>query len=655
MKSIQLPKYPYILAHLVSLLFIYTVCRVIFLIYNFDSFDNLDFKQISIIALGGVRFDLTAILYLNTFYFLLVAIPLPFRFENTLLWRAIALVYFVIVNSIGIIANIIDTLYYPFSLHRSTFSIFESFKSEGNLAAIAFSSFFDFWPITLCLIALLGFFIWTIKFIQLKKSKFTALIHYPLSIVLIFPLLIVCVLGMRGGFGSHTRPIAMNNAGQYVSNAAQMSIVLNTPFTILRTIDQDTFTQYNFFENDEVLNTQFDPRHIKNPDHVNPTENQQNVVILILESFGSETQGFFNGHLDNGTYQGLTPFLDTLMQDSLTFKYSFAHGRKSIDAIPSVVAGIPSMKVPYVISHYGTNEIKGLGSILAEQNYHTSFFHGAPNGSMGFNSIMSLAGFKNYYGMDEFYDSKMYEGDRYDGTWGIWDEEFMQYMAQTINTFEQPFVSSFFSLSSHHPNVVPKRYEGTYTEGPTTGNDTFQYADNALKLFFQSAKKMDWFENTLFVIVADHATVTYNAEYKNAIGNQRVPIVFYKPDASLKQISNVVAQQADIFPTVLDIIGVDSNYLAYGKSLIDKQNPKFAVSYVNDQYQLVKGEWMLHFDGEQVNALYQYQDDILLSNNLVNDTNEEVVDKKQELELFIKAYLQQYNNRMIEDRLTVEE
>jgi len=262
LKSIQLPKYPYLLAHFVSLLQIYTICRIIFLIYNFDSFHGLDLSQIITIAFGGIRFDLTAILYLNTLYFLLVAIPLPFRFEYSLPWRILTLSYFGIVNIIGIFANLIDTLYYPFSLHRSTFSIFESFKSEDNLGAIAFSSFFDLWPITLCLIVLIVYFIWTIKFIQLKKSSLKAVIHYPLSIVLIFPLLIACVLGIRGGFGSHTRPIAMNNAGQYVSNAAQMAIVLNTPFTVLRTIEQDTFIKYDFFDNDDALNNQFDPKPI---------------------------------------------------------------------------------------------------------------------------------------------------------------------------------------------------------------------------------------------------------------------------------------------------------------------------------------------------------------------------------------------------------
>ncbi|MFQ3281198.1 LTA synthase family protein, partial [Reinekea sp.] len=466
------------------------------------------------------------------------------------------------------------------------------------------------------------------------------------------PLLYFSIIGIRGGFGSHTRPIAMNNAGEYVTRASQMSIVLNTPFTLIRTIKKKAFTRYSFFETESELKQVFDPEHPKR--FTQEAQLDTNVVILIMESFGAEVSGFLNKELDNGTYEGLVPFLDTLMADSLTFEYGFAHGRKSIDAIPAIVSGIPSMIVPYVISNYGTNKINGLGSILDSQGYYTAFFHGAPNGSMGFNSIMNLAGFRSYFGMSEFKQAGLYNENSYDGTWGIWDDEFMQYMASTINELPQPFATTFFSLSSHHPNVIPEQFENKFKEGDTIGNYTFQYADYALKHFFEVASKMPWYDNTLFVIVADHATTNYHSEYKSDFGRYRIPIVFYKPDGSLRKLSQTVAQQSDIFPTVLDILNIDEEYFSYGNSLIDSDSPKFAVTYVNNNYQLVMGDWVMQYDGEVVNSFYNYKKDIELTTNLVESTEPAVLQDLEKMTVFLKAYLQQYNNRMIEDRLVLD-
>ena len=260
--------------------------------------------------------------------------------------------------------------------------------------------------------------------------------------------------GLRGGFRHSTRPITLSNAGKYVETPNEMAIVLNTPFAIYRTIGKATLPNKKYFSSDEELkeiyNPVFQPKANKNFKY-------NNVVILIMESFSREYFGFFNKHLEDDTYQGYTPFLDSLIQNGRTYWYTIANGRKSIDVLPSVLTSIPSVKNPFVLSYYSGNKLNSIASLLKTKGYHTSFFHGAPNGSMGLQSFVNLVGFDHYYGRTEYGLDK-----EWDGIWGVWDHDFLSYFAKTLSTFEKPFVSALFSVSSHHPYNLPAEFEGKF-------------------------------------------------------------------------------------------------------------------------------------------------------------------------------------------------
>jgi len=446
--------------------------------------------------------------------------------------------------------------------------------------------------------------------------------------------------GIRGGFGRYTRPIAINNAGQYVKQPMQMSLVLNTPFSIIRTLRQNKFSIIKDFKTKKELEAQFTP--IK---HTNPKDipNKKNVVILIIESFSKEHSGRLNPHLENGNYEGYTPFIDSLMGESLYFTNAYANGRKSIDAIPSIIAGIPAIRSHYVISNYSTNKIEGIGNILKKHGYDLSFFHGAPNGSMGFNSFMKMAGFDKYYGMDEFDNDKYY-----DGAWGIYDEEFLQFFAKELNTMKQPFVSVLFTLSSHHPFEVPEKYKDKFKEGPKPLLKTVGYMDYSIKKFFERAKKMPWYKNTLFVITADHATSAYTGEYKNDIGSHAIPIIFFTPDSSLKGVDNRVAHHPDIYPTIIDYLNIDSPYFSFGSSLIDATNEQMAFYYTHSTYRIFNDSLVLEFNKKKSTAIYNYLSDPMQVNNIILDKPAQ----REEMELKLRAVRQQFINRMIQDSLT---
>ena len=136
----------------------------------------------------------------------------------------------------------------------------------------------------------------------------------------------------------------------------------------------------------------------------------------------------------------------------MIFTNAFANGRQSIEALPSILASVPSFKIPFTSSPYANQEIQSLVSVFNEKGYTTSFFHGAPNGSMGFLGLSNILEFDNYFGKNEFNDNSLY-----DGFWGIWDEPFLQYVNNTTSKLKEPFFSTFFSLSSHEPFYVPER------------------------------------------------------------------------------------------------------------------------------------------------------------------------------------------------------
>jgi phosphoglycerol transferase MdoB-like AlkP superfamily enzyme len=369
-----------------------------------------------------------------------------------------------------------------------------------------------------------------------------------------------------------------------------------------------------------------------------------NVVVIILESFSKEFVGSYNSWIDGGTYKGYAPFLDSLIGVSQSFQHSFANGRKSIDAMPSVICSIPSIEVPYVLSHFSGNKVNSAPNLLKEKGYYTAFFHGAPNGSMGFDAFANLCGFNDYFGKDEYNHD-----EDYDGIWGIWDEKFLQYFAQQMNTFQQPFYTTLFSVSSHHPYKLPAGYEDKF-KGSKDIYKTIQYTDYSLRKFFETASKMPWYKNTLFVFTADHASAEIGyPEYNTPWGYFAIPVFFYKPGVNGGGMKDEIVQQIDILPTVLGYLNYDKPYVAFGRDINQQEKP-FAFNYLDNTYQSFEGDYLLLFDGNKSIGLYDFKKDLLMKNNLLD----QLPDTVSKMEIRLKAFIQQYNNRMVEDNLTME-
>lgn len=289
-----------------------------------------------------------------------------------------------------------------------------------------------------------------------------------------------------------------------------------------------------------------------------------------------------------------------------------------------------------------SNDITSLAEVLRKRDYSTAFFHGGTNGTMGFEAYTKVAGFDNYYGRYE-YDNE----DDFDGNWGIFDEPFLQYTAETVDKMKKPFFGCIFTLSSHHPYTIPEKYKGMFRKGNSDIVESIMYADYSLQKFFETARKMPWFENTLFVLTADHTSEAFHPVSRTSVGRYSIPIVFYSENENWQQFNNGIAQQIDIMPSVLDYLGYDESYLAFGESLFDSLATRFAISYLNGMYQLIQNDYVYKFDGEKDVSLYNFKKDSLLRNDLLG-SKDSIQNKMRQM---TKAIVQEFNNRMIENRL----
>ena len=640
----------YVLSVIMNILMAYLcygICRLTFILINHNIIPmELSTDTIINYLVGGLVFDSSAICFTNCIYLAIVLMPVHYLWSNRYA-GIIAKWAYILPNSLAIIANLCDSVYFTFTHKRVTASVFGEFQNENNLFNIIGTELVSHWYLLLLAICLVTFII---KGYQntFEKDNTSSLRKYYVthSIVFIVGAMFI-VFGIRGEVSfAQTRPITISNALQYVSRPVETNIVLNTPFSIIKTLRNKRLPIGTYYSKNE-LDAIYSPVHLP---CTNVKANKKNIVILIVESLAEEFVGERNKSLDNGKYKGYTPFVDSLLRHSLTFENTFCNTWTSIDAMPAILASIPRMHEPFVLTPYSLDKIDGIAGLLSNWGYQTAFFHGADNGSMGFQAFAKTAGFQAYYGRNEYENDKKYGGkNEFDGTWGIWDEPFLQFFCHTLGTMKQPFMSAVFTLSSHHPFSIPDKYKSVFLdEGLYPLHKCVKYADYALKRFFETAAKQPWYNNTFFVITADHASSrTTHEEYKTELGGFRVPIFFFDPSGEMPtECCKGVAQQIDIMPTLLDYIGYNKPYVAFGKNLMAENTCHWAFNY-NNIPQLVMDDYVLQFDGHDVIALYNYKKDKLQKHNLLSDTT-----RANSMTRYIKAVLQSINERMKNDELT---
>ena len=617
----------------------YFFARVLFTVYNLSIIEIDSVWQFLKLCYHGIAFDTTSILYVNSLFIILSILPL--KINNTRYYqRALTVLYFVS-NLIAYSTNFIDFIYYRFTFSRTTLAVMGSLEHESNKLTLFTGFLVRYWHVFILLVILLLLWYYFFKKVKVSTSVEPFNKKYISTSVIAFIFIAALAIGgIRGDFKKSTRPINLLDANRYVSHISQADVVLNTPFAIIRTLNSNSFQKLNYVP-DDVVEKQIRPiKQYKNYPSTKP-----NIVIFILESYGREYVGSFNQQMKIPGYKGYTPFIDSLAQHSMIYTNAYANGHKSIHGMSSIIAGIPSFKEAFTSSPYPKQKIESLVSTLESIGYNTSFFHGATNGSMGFLGFGNILGYDNYYGKTEYRN----DAD-FDGVWGIWDEPFFQFFNEIISKKDQPFMATMFTVSSHEPYEVPQKYKGKFPEGDVNIHKTIAYTDFALKRFFQSAQKQPWFNNTIFVLVADHGNTIFYDEYKKELMRNTVPLLFYKPGSDLRGVNEDWAQQIDIYPTILDLIGYQKPFRSWGRSLVSKSDVEpFVIKYSSNMYQFFEGDYICTFDGKKITGFY-HRSDKVMERNLINTRSP----KMDAMELKCKAFIQDYMQRIIDKRLTSE-
>ncbi len=626
---------------LIVALMLLFLSRILIYFFNPSLFSGIGFSHLMFVFFAGLRFDLVTLVIVNIPLIFFTAVPLGFRYNWV--YQAILNILFCITNSVALALNFIDVIYFRFSQKRMTIDIFEYAKENGNEIVSLIPDFIrDFWFPFILWIFFVLVLVWIIRRISVDENliKKYRLKNYLLDTVKFVVIMILFIIAGRGGL--QYRPINIINAGEY-TEPRYFPVLLNTPFTLIKTKDETTIVPKVYFSDQQELDSIFTP--VKSFNHQPENFRNLNVVILILESFTAEHSAFLNPEFDNGTYRGFTPFLDSLMRRSLVFK-GYANGEKSIDGIPAILSGIPSLMTgPFITSTYAGNKINSIAGLLKSKGYSTAFYHGGTNGTMGFEAYTKIAGFDRYFGRSEYNN----END-FDGKWGIFDEEFLQFTSQKMDQMNQPFVAAIFTLSSHHPYTVPGKYKGRFPKGEIDIHESIGYSDFALKQFFNTVSTADWFDSTLFVLTADHTYQGNYSSYRTSIGKYSIPIVFYQFGKNWGTQGAITVQQTDILPSILDYLGYDDDFIAFGQSVFDTATQHFAVSYLSGIYQLIQDGYVLKFNGEKDVAFYRIENDNFLRHNLVH--RQDAV--QQSMNKLTKAIKQQFDYRVVNNELTIK-
>ena len=624
-----------LLRRLALLLVAYTLLRLGFYCFNYGTFKSLETGKVLLAFGHGLRFDVSALLWLNL-PLVVLSLLVPVSARRGQRWlRGL----FVVVNLLGFLLNVIDWEYFKFIGRRLS----NEFTTVGGDIRRQSGQIVEHYWYLLIPLGGLVYLLWRLCPMPTPAEQAVpnSRRHWVQRGAELVLLVGVLVLGLRGGW--QLKPLRAGAAFEQ-QPAVLGHLVLNSTFTVLKSVAAAKVERKNYFPNDAALR----------PAMGRPTlaitasgSTRPNVVLLLLESFGSEFTG-----VENGGRGGYTPFFDSLATapGSLLMRENYANGRRSIEALPAVLSGLPSlMNEPFITSSFQTAELHGLGEMLGNSGYTTAMYHAGTNGTMGFDTFAGIAGMQHYYGLNEYPGGA--QSPEYDGHWGIFDEPYLQYFSHQLDTTKEPFFATLFTLSAHDPFTLPAQYQGRLPVGTQPIHPTIAYTDVALRHFFKTARQAPWFNNTLFVLTADHTSQTARADYENPVGYHKVPLLLLRPGHTLPAANpHRVTQHADIPATVLDVLGMrqaQKLLLPFGSSIFDTASTGRALFRDGDSYYLVHADFVTELRNDNSVRLYPYRTHFIPQKPLANP--DPVLLRKYGDEL--RACVQFYVNSLLDNRL----
>lgn len=624
----------------------FTAARILFFFQYSPELEGAQPWEVVRAFIAGLRFDVSTAVIVNSPFILLVMIPgivwarqvLRVLMGWLLSWHLVLLFYI-----------FIDVQYYAFAARHLTFEIKNTWQDAGVFIKIGLM---DYLGPSLALLAFMALFSFVFILVARRLTRDIAdrprgrktLAVESAGLVLVVG---ICLLLARGGF--QPKALGINDA-YFSENPIIGALALNGVFTTLDNLNNllkgdDSLAYLKDFEE---LGPEYEAavtglivagdRETSSPEYpllrkynYAPEEaRRMNVVILVMESWSAKYMGALGGE------PSATPFFDFLAPKGLLMENCFANAQRSVEGLPAVLGSLPSWK-GLVFGKGGLfyqSRIEPVPLALSRQGYATMFAHGAPADSMRFEGIVKRLGFATHMSMKDFPDYKKH----HDGVWGVYDEHVLLSVEERLRQMKEPFFTVVYTLSSHTPYAIPSEEFRVYGEDVKYSDflNSFRYSDHALGKFFERARESEYFDNTLFVITADHA------EGRSTSGRlsdrYHIPCFFYTPGGEVAPgRMDVLAGQVDVMPTIVDILRLSVDYTGWGRSML-APGRRALVLPQGDRFIYVEGDYMLYADTERPIKMFNYRSS-KQRNLLQKKTRQLWMEKAEQMHLGLRQYL----------------
>ncbi|MBA3026385.1 MAG: LTA synthase family protein [Sulfurimonas sp.] len=570
-----------------------------------DDFLDLTTREFYASLFVGFRVDMITIFTFSILFILLLLFV-----KKTKARAYIGLVWALILNAIFIL-SFSDVLYYDYIHRHISNEIFNLGEDWDIIIGMAFGSMLPYTLVALLLSAAFLYSVYKIfsveleNFISGKKLYITA-----------FIVTLLLFLGIRNNLGGKS----FGSSDAYaVNKVSSGNLALNGFFTIYRTAKQSQ--KHNLMKLDKALGITKAAMHSKNApfiyeeypmvrEYAAKDKPKYNVVIVLLESFGAE-------HLDGFTHYkelGVTPYFKKLSNEGLKFTNFYSNGYRSIFGITSIFTGLT---IPYGFQYLGKglelSKLSYLGQVAKENGYSTVAMQAGNKRSYRVDAVSALAGFSEYYGAEDMPNVETVDEGRSPLT-GTYDFNMFDFYHKKLNAMKEPFMGFAFTDTTHSDFYLPSKKFERYPHDLKNYNgslNAYIYTDNAIERFMEGVKNEPWFERTIFIFTSDHgsgdALNPIAREYRPndkpmaSIEHFRIPLIIYAPKIFKPEVIQTLGCHNDIFPTIVDMLGLKAEIATMGSSLFDKDVAKrFSYFFAGNLIGLVTEEGYIKYNFKNI-------------------------------------------------------
>ena len=570
---------------------------------HISDFSDLSLGEFFLSLFTGLRLDIMIVFtWAGAIIFFLIW---PARFTFNLYYRKIlGLLWAVVIVGITL-ADIGDILYFDF-VHRH---VAQELSVIGNdIDSLVQMALHYYLPELIAAIIFSTFIVYLFYRLfkpQIKKRKIT-LKEYSI------PLLasMVLVLGIRGNLSG--KSFAISDA--FVVNKMSFgNLALNGFFCLYRNggVSQANHdhmpleaavAQVKQALNSPAVSFSEDPKYPLMRAYAKTAKKPCNIVIIMFESLSA---GYVDSFSDNN--YGVTPNFDNYADNGLKFTNFYANGQRSLAGILALMTGVTQPHgMPPLGEGLELSRLSYLGRLAAQNGYDTLAIQSSRRGSFKIDAIMNLAGFKQFYGAEDIPKT----GDEVGApNFGVYDGDMLRFMHKKINALKEPFISFAFTATTHAPYFSPGKKWEKYPQDPASRNgflNTVSYVDAMLGEFMRAAAEEPWFDHTIFIFTADHVLgIDARKEKMNdekarkftALDDFHIPLVMYAPKIMPSKTIGRVGSQADLFPTIIQLLGWRNQFASLSQSLLDEEVPKrFAFLRVGSMLGIITAEGMLKYN-----------------------------------------------------------